>query len=212
MEPIFHLHDLLGAKPGQAFSLADEADLHAPLTELAGPENARLLLRVVGAWGLRDLSAAELAEDTGLPDALMRRLVAARDVGRLLARHKVPRLNDASVLASALPPELSSPGIRTTFAVALGASKEPIAGVAVGRMPAFRLEPRGLFRRLVQLRAESFAFVDVRRSGTEADEDAPPETLARRLATAGRMVEVPLAAYLVLGPQGAVAVTVPTDL
>lgn len=212
MEPIFRLHDVLAARPGEAFALADEADLLAPLTELVGPENARLVLRTVGAWGLRDLALAELAEDTGLPDALLRRLVAAREVGKLLARHKVPRVGDAAALATMLAPELASPGLRTAFAVALGASKEPIAGVAVGRMPPFRLEPRGLFRRLVQLRAESFAFVDIRWSGVEGEENAPPETFARRLATAGRIVDMPLSAYLVLDPQGPRAVPVPTDL
>jgi hypothetical protein len=207
MTPLFRMHDVLGAEPGQAFSLADEADLLAPLAELIGPENAWHVLRAVGAWGMRDLPSKELAEETGLPESLTRRVVAACDVGRILARHKVPRIEDTSALAAVLPPELFLPGVRTTLAVALGSLKEPLAGVLVGREPRFRLEPGGLFRRLVQLRAESFGFVDVRWSRTE--EEASPEKFAGELAEAGKLVGVPLAMYLLVDSYGPRAVPVP---
>lgn len=175
-----------------------------PLARLLGPKAAKTLLLKGGVTGLARMRAPEIAAIAGSTVDAAERLVAAREIGLLLARKAADRMTGPIDIGAHVPAELGQSEVEMIFAVALDGQLDSLGTVLLARggRTGASIELVDVFTPLVRLRAHAFVLVHNHPSGTLApsNEDV---VLTNRVAEAGALLCIKLLDHIIVARGGA---------
>jgi DNA repair protein RadC len=189
-------------EPGNHLARTDGAELTHALGALVGPKNAAVVLKRVGRLGLERFTAPEVASVSGLNKQTVERIVAARDLGRLL-KATVPIAADVPAVLGFVPPDITALETEVMLGFALSPSLRVMASLllAKGGVAGLSVTPRDIFTPLVRLSAASVVLVHNHPSGAVRPSDADIR-FTRQVALAGRVLGIELVDHIIVAEGG----------
>jgi DNA repair protein RadC len=163
----------------------------------------RLMKDAGGLWGLRRMSAAELAGLSGIGPAKAARLAAAFEAGlRALTfpdEHSAPLSNSEAVFARYGRPLMAN-RVECFVVVSVDAKNRPRAQreIARGGRTTCQVDPAEVFRHLLSESASGALFLHNHPSGDPAPSPQDLE-LTERLVAAGSLLDIRILDHLVVG-------------
>jgi DNA repair protein RadC len=184
--------------------LQDPADagLARALSAFADRGVAARLVGRVGRSGLRQMSAPELAATGKITLPTAERLVAARELGELLAQSQ-PVAGSPTEVVQHLPPGFTAleTEVMLGFALTGSLSIKALLLLSKGGLAGMALTPRDVFVPLVRLAAHAVVLVHNHPSGdpTPSEEDV---TFTNAIARAGSLLGIEVIDHIIVAVRG----------
>jgi len=180
----------------------DDARLARAVSAFADGHEAVALVASVGRAGLRQMTAAEMAETGNVSETIAERIVAARELGELLA-HAGSFACGAADIVDHLPPGLVALETEVMLGFALNGSLaiKALLLLSKGGLAGMALTPRDVFVPMVRLSAHAIVLVHNHPSGDPTPSEADV-TFTNAVVRAGVLLGIEILDHIIVATRG----------